>query len=213
MPDVEKFDGKSYMRFRMFMTDIKEKQVVDCEALGGERGFVSYVYSRLTGRARDRIGPYMGSYYSTPDDAKALETFYAFLEETFSDPTAEQQAAERLNTTKMGNRPIEEYIAQMDLLFLQANGANWPDLVKITSLKQGLSVAVSMQMQSMKFPDKYTEFKKELLALGTWMKTHHRKVKNESSSTRSFPSRSHEVRSSNSDKKDGAMTVGCPATG
>ncbi|KKF92119.1 hypothetical protein CFO_g5528 [Ceratocystis platani] len=131
----------------------------------------------------------MGSYYSTPDDAKALETFYAFLEETFSDPTAEQQAAERLNTTKMGNRPIEEYIAQMDLLFLQANGANWPDLVKITSLKQGLSVAVSMQMQSMKFPDKYTDFKKELLALGTRMKTHDRKVKNESSSTRSFPSR------------------------
>ncbi|KAL1888326.1 hypothetical protein Cpir12675_006215 [Ceratocystis pirilliformis] len=48
MPNVEDFDGKSHMRFRMFVADIKQKQIFDCEAIGGEMGFISYIYSRLT---------------------------------------------------------------------------------------------------------------------------------------------------------------------
>ncbi|KAL1885332.1 hypothetical protein Cpir12675_006999 [Ceratocystis pirilliformis] len=174
MPDVEKFDGKSHMRFRIFVADIKQKQIFDCEALGGEMGFISYIYSRLADRARDRIGPYMASYYSDKDEKEALKRFYAFLEETFADPTSEQQAAESLSSTKMGDfsLAVAEYVAQMELLFLQANGADWLDLVKVTHLKDGLSIPVSRQMQSAQFPNKYADFKKELLALGIRMKAH-----------------------------------------
>ncbi|KAL1885333.1 hypothetical protein Cpir12675_006998, partial [Ceratocystis pirilliformis] len=51
----------------------------------------------------------MKSYYFTTDDEEELENFYAFLEETFTDPVSEQQATESLSATRMGNRSVEDH--------------------------------------------------------------------------------------------------------
>ncbi|KKF92156.1 hypothetical protein CFO_g5491 [Ceratocystis platani] len=161
LPDVEKYDGKSAFQLKSFMAELKNKHAQDGEVLGGDKGFVHYAYSRLTGKARNRVSPYIETYLTMKDGKKALKAFYTLLEDTFSDPSAVRRAIQRATTLSMGQRAVLDYIAEAELIFLEANGSSWPDNVKISYVEQGLSAELADRMVSTK---EYTfvEYKKEI---------------------------------------------------
>ncbi|KAL2890640.1 hypothetical protein HOO65_021182 [Ceratocystis lukuohia] len=163
--DIEKYDGKSSFQFKIFLTDIKEKQMHDCKAHGGERGFMNYTYSRLTGKARAKVAPHMETYYSMKDGKKALKAFYTFLEETFSDPSAQQLALDRASSMKMGRRSMADYISEAEQTFLEADGDEWPESIKISFLRNGLSAEMADKMVSAKSYTTFKDYKKDLLVV------------------------------------------------
>ncbi|KAL1888569.1 hypothetical protein Cpir12675_006114 [Ceratocystis pirilliformis] len=118
LPDVDKYDGLDYHKFRIFMADINEKIAMDCEALGGDKGCLVYISSRLTGDAKESIGPHMESFYTMKDPKKAL---LALLEQTFNDPAAQDRAHEDLHKLELEDLSIREYLALADRLMVRAN--------------------------------------------------------------------------------------------
>ncbi|KKF92040.1 hypothetical protein CFO_g5608 [Ceratocystis platani] len=70
LPDVEKYDGKSAFQLKSLMAELKNKHAQDGEVLGGDKGFVHYAYSRLTGKARSRVSPYIENYLTMKDGKK-----------------------------------------------------------------------------------------------------------------------------------------------
>ncbi|KAL1885335.1 hypothetical protein Cpir12675_006995, partial [Ceratocystis pirilliformis] len=73
LPDVEKYDGLDYHKFRIFMADINEKIAMDSEALGDDKDCLVYIFSRLTGDAKESIGPQMEGFYMMKDPKKAMK--------------------------------------------------------------------------------------------------------------------------------------------
>ncbi|KAL2884598.1 hypothetical protein HOO65_100002 [Ceratocystis lukuohia] len=118
--DIEKYDGKSSFQFKIFLTDIKEKQLHEL-------------------KARAKVALHMETYYSMKDGKKALKAFYTFLEETFSDPSAQQLALDRASSMKMGRRSMADYISEAEQTFLEANGEEWPVTAPFNSTKVTIS--------------------------------------------------------------------------
>jgi hypothetical protein len=117
------------------------KFAIDAACYSTEEEQVYYAYSRLRGKASQRILPWL---QARQDSQKPVQwsKFAAVLDKAFSDPDRRRKALVRINTIKQGKRDLEEFLNEFDEVLLSAGGINWDDSQK----KALLDTAVNWQL-------------------------------------------------------------------
>jgi hypothetical protein len=100
---------------------------------------VFYTYSRLRGRAAQRILPWLSA-----QDANGVKfnDLIAVMDKAFGDPDKQRKALVRVNTMKQGRKELDEFLNDFDEALLEAGGMNWSHDQK----KAVLDTAVSWRL-------------------------------------------------------------------
>ena len=81
------------------------------------------------------------------------EKIFDQLELSFSDPHKKEKAVRKLHHLRQGNRPFMEYFVEYRRLIMEAGGANWPEDVKKSYLRVGISRELQELMIRRENPD------------------------------------------------------------
>lgn len=140
-PDVEPFNGEDLKDYPPFRMNLRTKFAIDaaCYSTGEEQ--VYYAYSRLRGKASQRILPWLQARQESGTTVEWGE-FAAVLDKAFGDPDRQRKALVRINTMKQGKRDLEEFLNEFDEVLLSAGGISWDDSQK----KALLDTAVNWQL-------------------------------------------------------------------
>jgi len=120
-PDVEPFTGEDLRNYRPFRVNLRTKFTIDGACLPDEEERVLYAFSRLRGKASQRMLPWL---LAKQDRGQPLRTndFYEALDKAFGDPDAKTKALVRVNTMKQGSKDFREFLGEFDEALSDAGG-------------------------------------------------------------------------------------------
>lgn len=139
LPDPKEFDGEDLAQFPAFQQKLRAKLVVDGLALGDTVDQAYYVYGRLSGKAANRLLPWIQTTESVRPGSLNVENIMEQLEKAFSDPNLRTKAISRLSILRQKSRDIGEFLAEFEQYVIQAGGILWSDDVKIGYLYNALN--------------------------------------------------------------------------
>jgi hypothetical protein len=133
-----------------WLSQAKYKLEVDY-AKCSERVKYLAIHNKLRGDAATQLAPWFKAVAGTKDEA--AEKIFDQLELSFGDPHKKEKAARKLHQLRQGNKPFTEYFVEYRRLVMEAGGANWPEDVKKSYLRAGLSRELQELMIGRENPD------------------------------------------------------------
>jgi len=156
LPDPEKFNGQAY-RFDTWLPSIEAKLAVDGEAIGSEIAQFYYVYLNLEGAVQAMVLPQLA--HAKESGVWDHQTILDQLSRVHFNPNKTREAATKLMSIKQGADSIYAYLAKFERVLYEAKGQDYPDVVKINYLFNGLSQTLKDRLsQQLNLPTTYTEY-------------------------------------------------------
>lgn len=140
-PDVEMFSGEDLKQFDAFKLNLKLKLANDEQCYFDDAKKVSYAFSRLTGKASQRLLPWMNAKIQG-DIMPSFAEFYKELDRAFSDPDRRQQALVRIHRMKQGKKDLREFLGEFNQVLAEAGALTWTDEQKKGFLEAAVNVEV-----------------------------------------------------------------------
>jgi hypothetical protein len=106
--------------------NLHTKFAINAACYPTEEEQVYYAYSRLRGKASQRVLPWLLAHQKSETPVLWAE-FSAVLDKAFGDPDQQRKALVRVNIMKQGRRDFEEFLNEFDEELLNAGGINWDD--------------------------------------------------------------------------------------
>ncbi len=156
LPNPEKFDGIDLNFFPQFEGSLRAKLQIDGDTIGQEREQVWYAFGRLSGKAGERIFPWMQ--FAEQRGCLTVAEFFTQLRVAFQDPRRRQKALGQINRTKQGSRQFGEFLNEFNRLILEAEGWGWDDVIKKGYLKAALSTKLITAMVGVREDDSYESY-------------------------------------------------------
>jgi hypothetical protein len=156
-----KFDGQDRAAYPAFRGFLKVKFRIDAAAIGGETEMVWYGYSYLTGKAAERIFPWLASTEERQEPLR-LDDFFRQLDAAFSDPQRAQRALEWINSKKQGSQPFQEFLQEFEQKLLEAGGWEFSDGVRKGYLRSAVSRKIKEKLVAVEEPTRYEDFVNQL---------------------------------------------------
>ncbi len=156
LPNPEKFDGTDLSLFPQFEGSLRAKLQIDGGAIGQEKEQVWYAFGRLSGKAGERIFPWMQ--FAEQRGCLTVVEFFTQLRVAFQDPRRRQKALGQINRTKQGSRQFGEFLNEFNRLILEAEGWGWDDVIKKGYLKAALSTKLITAMVGVREDDSYESY-------------------------------------------------------
>lgn len=160
-PDVEPFTGEDPKDYPPFQMNLRTKFAIDAACYPTEEEQVYYAYSRLRGKASQRVLPWLLARQKSETPVLWAE-FSAVLDKAFGDPDRQRKALVRVNTMKQGRRDFEEFLNEFDEELLNAGGINWDDNQKKALLDTAINVELLKAMVGIRQEDSYDNYCNQL---------------------------------------------------
>ncbi|CBF71484.1 uncharacterized protein ANIA_10846 [Aspergillus nidulans FGSC A4] len=160
-PDVEPFTGEDPKDYPPFQMNLRTKFAIDAACYPTEEEQVYYAYSRLRGKASQRVLPWLLARQKSETPVLWAE-FSAVLDKAFGDPDRQRKALVRVNTIKQGRRDFEEFLNEFDEELLNAGGINWDDNQKKALLDTAINVELLKAMVGIRQEDSYDNYCNQL---------------------------------------------------
>lgn len=168
LPDPEEFDGKDKSLFPQWEGKLHAKLTIDKTAIGDiESDLIWYGFNRLKGDAAAQIFPWISTYKDSP--TFTLDAFYKQLKIVFEDQALQEKALTRLHSLCQGSRSIDELLADLDRLLLEAGGHGWEDRIKKGYLRQAVNNALRDKMVSMEEKPTFDEYRNQVKSIADKM--------------------------------------------
>jgi hypothetical protein len=153
----EKYDGESKTAYPAFKGHLRAKLRIDQAAIGGEAEQVWYGFGRLSGKAAERIFPWIEA---TDSQQKPLrvQDFFDQLDAAFYDAQSPQRALEWINTKRQGSTPFREFLQDFEQKLLEAGGWEFSDGIRKGYLKAALNLELRKQLVARDEPKVYSDF-------------------------------------------------------
>jgi hypothetical protein len=160
LPDPPKYSGKR-SEWDAWKLQMNLKLLVDQAAIGRETERMVYVYSRLEGDAAQMTKTFVQIAMSTQ---KADPTdLLAYMEQALGDPNAKEKANNKLSSMRQGKEAMAAFLPKYERTLADAGGADWPDDIKIHTLKRMLSKELMEALVVADIPQQYHEFTRLVL--------------------------------------------------
>jgi len=140
-PDPEPFSGEDTKDYLPFKMNLRTKFTIDANCYSTEDEKVYYAYSRLRGKASQRMLPWLTAKQELNTPVH-WDDFVQAMDKAFNDPDRQRKALVRINTMKQGRRTLEDFLNEFDGELLNAGGIVWADMQK----KALLDTAVNWQL-------------------------------------------------------------------
>jgi len=157
LPEPTKFDGKAH-HFRTWLPAIKAKLRVDGQAIGDETARFYYVYSNLEPQVQAMVLPQLS-------DAEAqgiwdCQSILSQLGRVYENPNQRQEAEDALHNLMQGDKEsLASYVAKFERILYEAKAQDWPDNVKISTLRTGLNLTTRRALSTqLSIPESYHGF-------------------------------------------------------
>jgi hypothetical protein len=137
LPDPALFEGTKSL-WRGWKLEMENKLQEDAEALGTPTAQLRYIFSRLTGKAKENVTTYveMESKKSTTNPAALL----ARLDLLYGDRDREQKAIQALHHIRQGEyESFASFYPKFEREIANANAESWPDNSKMSYLRHALN--------------------------------------------------------------------------
>ena len=102
------------------------------------------LHNKLRGEAASQLQPWVKAISGTTN--ATAENLFVQLEISFGDPHKQEKAQRKLHQLRQTNKSFMEYFVEYRRLLLEAGGTDWPDAVKKSYLRAGLSQELQEQM-------------------------------------------------------------------
>ena len=157
LPEPAKFDGKAH-HFRVWLPAIKAKIRVDGQAIGSEIACFYYVYNNLEALVQAMVLPQLAG--AELQEIWYYHTVLSQLSRVYENPNQRQEAEDTLHRLRQNDKePIASYVAKFERLLYEAEAQDWPDTVKISTLRTGLSQPTRKALSTqLSVPTSYTGF-------------------------------------------------------
>jgi hypothetical protein len=153
----DKYDGKSKAAYPAFKGILRAKLRIDQAAIGSEEERVWYGFGRLSGKAADRIFPWIES---TQQRGMPLfvDPFFDQLDAAFYDPQISQRALEWINNKRQESTPFRDFLQEFEQKLLEAGGWEFSDSIRKGYLKAALNLEIKTQLVAQMEPASYAEY-------------------------------------------------------
>ena len=162
LPDPSRFKGDRFA-YPAFEEQLQGKLQVDGAYLGSQDIQVNYAFGLLEGPALEFMRPWMRAWRNTP--FFTVDAFLTQLRGGYEDPELQENARQKLEEIRQGDRPVLDYIAEFDKTFLEAKSSDLPDWVKISMVRKGLNRKMGRLLVTVKEPSDYSSWCAELKGL------------------------------------------------
>jgi hypothetical protein len=160
LPHPDQFTGKNPALYPQFESMLKAKLEIDGRTIGEEKEQVWYAFGRLSGEAAGRIHPWI--MHAQRTNTLTTDSFFKQIRLAFSDPRASQKALEKINRTKQGITPFNDFLNEFNRLILEAEGWGWDDKVKKAYLRTAISYKLKDRTIGLKEEESYEEYCSQL---------------------------------------------------
>ena len=140
------FDGTK-SQWRGWKLEMEGKLIVDGRALGEDMSQLRYVYSRLSGKARENVTTYV-ELATTYGGRKPQELLYR-LDLLYGEKDRKQRAVNNLHTIQQGEfESFASFYPRFEREIANANAEGWPSESKIAYLQNALNDSMKQQLIS-----------------------------------------------------------------
>jgi hypothetical protein len=153
----DKYDGEDRMAYPAFKGYLRAKLRIDQQAIGDEPELVWYAFGRLTGKAADRIFPWMELMEQRGEPLR-VTAFMEQLDAAFCDPQTAQRALEWVNNKQQGRTPFRDFLQEFEQKLLEAGGWEFSDGIRKGYLKAALNLDIKTELVAQAEPDSYAEY-------------------------------------------------------
>jgi len=154
LPNVQEFEGQR-SEFRAWKYEITAKLAIDLKHEDKEVQ-AWYIYSRLKGKARQQIAPWLNTAES--QNSLTPESLLYQLELAYNDSESIQRATRKLNIIRQGTKPFSLFIAEFERTLIDAGGSTWDDQAKKAFLTNTLSTGLQQALIPLAVPHTYREY-------------------------------------------------------
>ena len=130
------YDG-NHKELEPWISQAEAKLQVDYQGCSEATRFFM-IHNQLRGEASRQLQPWVQAITGTPH--MTAQELIGQLRLSFGDPHVKEKARRKLHKLRQTNRPFMEYFTEYRRLVLKAGGSNWPDKIKKSYLKAGLSL-------------------------------------------------------------------------
>ncbi|EAA59061.1 hypothetical protein AN3500.2 [Aspergillus nidulans FGSC A4] len=145
-PDVEPFTGEDPKDYPPFQMNLRTKFAIDAACYPTEEEQVYYAYSRLRGKASQRVLPWLLARQKSETPVLWAE-FSAVLDKAFGDPDRQRKAL---------------FLNEFDEELLNTGGINWDDNQKKALLDRFINVELLKAMVGIRQEDSYDNYCNQL---------------------------------------------------
>ena len=153
----DKYDGESKTAYPAFKGHLRAKLRIDQAAIGGEAEQVWYGFGRLSGKAAERMYPWINA-IDSQGKPLLVDDFFEQLDAAFYDVQIPQKALEWINSTKQKSTPFREFLQKFEQKLLEAGGWGFSDHIRKGFLKAALNVEIRAELVGRDEPESYTAF-------------------------------------------------------
>jgi hypothetical protein len=153
----DKYDGENKTGYPAFKGHLRAKLRIDQKAIRGEPEQVWYGFGRLSGKAAERLYPWIESTESRGFPLRVSE-FFNQLDSAFLDTQSAQRALEWINTRRQGKTPFREFLQQFEQKLLEAGGWDIPDSIRKGYLRAAINLEIRTQLVGRDEPIAYGDY-------------------------------------------------------
>lgn len=144
LPDPALYEGKK-STWRGWKLEMENKLHEDGDALGSSMSQFKYVYSRLSGRAKEDVTTFVEIETKKPEANPA--SLLNRLDLLYGDRDREKKAIQALHSLKQGeNESFAAFYPRFEREIANANAEAWPDDSKISYLRNALNDKLKMML-------------------------------------------------------------------
>lgn len=153
-PDPEHFSGENPQDYLPFRMNLRTKFEVDRATFSSSSEQTYYAYSRLKGKASQRMLPWLQAKQDQQQPI-LLDDFLRAMDNAFKDADYARKALIHVHTMKQGKKDLEEFLSEFDGALLHAGGMGWSDIQKIALLDTAINARLLGHLIGRKQPNTY----------------------------------------------------------
>ncbi|KAK6855471.1 hypothetical protein PG995_009003 [Apiospora arundinis] len=166
LPDPAKFNGTK-STFRAWLTEMRNKLLVDGLVMGTNRDQFMYIFARLERTPQNMTIAFMER--GGTDGQYQPQHYLSYLESCYGDPNLEARAIDRLQ--KLAQKDSESFatfLPKFERELADGGGSDWPDRVKISWLRGALNITLKRALAGIyPTPSTYPEYVRLVQVLGS----------------------------------------------
>ncbi|KAJ5135053.1 uncharacterized protein N7515_004331 [Penicillium bovifimosum] len=132
------FSGDDRKEYDVFRMNLNTKFGMDAHFFPTEAKRVLYAFGRLTGKASQRMMPWMRS-HGMPTKPYVLTKFYDEMDRAYGDSDRQQQALVRLHRLRQDKKDLREFLGEFDQELAEAGALEWSDSQKKAILERAVN--------------------------------------------------------------------------
>ena len=161
--ELSEYDGSS-SEWEHWNIQAKIKLDVDGHAMGTPHEQYGYLFSRLRGHAAQTMVPYADEH--SENVSGNPHEFLKLMDQHFGDPMKQQRAQSQLSTIRQGkNESFAKFASKFDALLAKCKGFDWPETIKVSMMKNAISVELRDRIVGLNHGQTYAEFKNLLFRI------------------------------------------------